>query len=517
MAETIAPPARRVDDVPGEVRPPLSRLSRPALVAVVVAVGIGLALRLWIMTGRLGAIDSDEAITGLMARHLLDGEFRAFMWRLSYQGTIATYPVAASFAVLGTSRFALELPYLLMSVAATLCLWRIATRFMPPFRAASAALAFWLWPALYVWISVKPLLFYVPTLLLGVAAILGALRAVEQRTRWLDWALAGLLAGAGWWTSPNIMYFVVPAGLFLVAFHWRSLWPRALVTVPFAGVGALPWIWNDITYGFDSLEVQYGAQGSYFEHLRYFFTHALPAALGIRAPFTGSWAMGALGVSLYVVALALLVTVVVRGLRERSFLAFGLLSLPFLFALVPVASNLDTDFIGNGRYFYFFTPFLALAVGRLARPVAPAVALTVLLAVSTAWGFVRIYDFRDAIGGGPPLDDVIAVLERLGHREVFASFWVSARLTFESEERIIAVATDLGPTLQAYEDRVRSAARPVYVTTLNEGPFNPLADLRERARAQGITLREIRVGEYLILEPSARMIPPPPFDLSSRP
>ena len=63
------------------------------------------------MTSRLGAIDSDEAITGLMARHLLDGEFRAFMWRLAYQGTIATYPIALSFKLFGTSRFALELPY----------------------------------------------------------------------------------------------------------------------------------------------------------------------------------------------------------------------------------------------------------------------------------------------------------------------------------------------------------------------------------------------------------------------
>ena len=72
------------------------------------------------------------------------------MWRLSYQGTIATYPVALSFKLFGTSRFTLELPYLLMSAGATVCVWRIGTRFLRPFQAVFAALAFWLWPALRV-------------------------------------------------------------------------------------------------------------------------------------------------------------------------------------------------------------------------------------------------------------------------------------------------------------------------------------------------------------------------------
>ena len=156
-------------------------------------------------------------------------------------------------------------------------------------------------------------------------------------------------------------------------------------------------------------------------------------------------------------------------------------------------------------------------VARLARPIAPACVLAVALAISTVWGFARIDDFRDAIGGGPPLDRVIATLEREGHHEVFASFWVSARLTFESDERIIAVATDLGPSFQGFEDRVRHAKLPVYVTTLEDGPFNPLAGVRERAKQAGITLQETRVGDYLIVVPSEKMLAPPAFDLSTRP
>ena len=516
MTETLAVPATRVDEAPslGATRP-----SRQALVVVAVLALLGLAVRIWIMTGRLGAIDSDEALTGLMARHVLDGEHRAFVWRLSYHGTIVTYPVAASFWLFGTSRVALELPFLLMSAGASVMIWRIGLRFLSPFQAIFAALAFWLWPALYVWIGMRPLMSYVPTLVLGLGVMLCAVRAAEDPRRTLDWCALGLLAGAGWWTSTNIMYFVVPAALWLAIFHWRVLWPRALFAVPFAIVGALPWIWNNVTYGLDSLTIRDGqAQGNYLDHLGYFFTHALPAALGIRAPFTADWIVDFGHFFLYAAVLALLSLSVWLGLRERSLAAIGLVALPFVFAVNPVASNLANDFIGNGRYFYFFTPFLALAVGRLVRPVAPALVMAIALALTSAWGFSRLYDAREGIGGGPPLDAVIERLERDGHHEVFASFWVAGRLTFESEERIIAVATDLGPALQDYEDRVRNAARPVYVTARHEGgPFDPLADLRERARAAGITLQETPVGDYLIVVPSERMIAPPALDLSTRP
>jgi len=111
---------------------------RAGYLAVGLVLALGLGLRLWIMTGKLGTIDSDEALTGLMARHLWNGEFRAFMWRFNYQGTISTYPVALSTKLLGDTQFALELPFLLMSAGATMLLWRIGTRFLTATQAVIA-------------------------------------------------------------------------------------------------------------------------------------------------------------------------------------------------------------------------------------------------------------------------------------------------------------------------------------------------------------------------------------------
>jgi hypothetical protein len=496
------------------------RWSGPALVVIAGLVLAGAALRIWIMTGRLGTPDSDAAITGLMARHLLHGDFRAFMWRLNYHGTISLYPVALSIKVLGSNQFALELPFALMGAASTVVLWRIGTRFLTPFQAVFAALAFWLWPALYVWLGLNPYLAYVPTMLLGLSTMLCVQRAVERTDPRLDWCLAGLFAGLGFWTSPNIGYFVAPVVLWLLVFHRPRLWPSALFAVPFAVLGALPWIWNNVHYGFDSLTAKEGlASGSYVDHLGYVFTHALPAALGMRGVLDGRWILGTTTWASWVVYAGVLVALglgVWRGIRAQSPAAIALLTAPFVFATVPFASNLANDWIGNGRYFYFFTPFVVLTIAHLARPIAAAVVVAVLLAVSTIWGFTRLDHYTEAFGAAPPLDKVIAVMERNGWHEAFGSFWITSRLTWESDERIVGVGTDLGPQLQEFEDRVRNAKLPVYVMFRQDEAA--LAALHKRATAAGISFREVVVDDnYVIDVPSTKLPSPPAVDVSQRP
>jgi hypothetical protein len=496
---------------------------RLCFLAVGIALAVGLVVRLWIMTGKLGTMDSDEALTGLMARHLWNGEFRAFMWRFNYQGTISTYPVALSVKLFGDTQFALELPFLLMSAGATALLWRIGTRFLTAAQAVIAALVFWLWPAVFVWIGVKGLIFYVPTMVLGLAMILCAQRAVEEKTRFVDWAGAGLFAGLAWWTSPNVSYFLAPLGVWLLVFHWRKLWPpRVLVAVPCALLGALPWIWNDIEYGFDSLKVDPGlAHGSYLDHLKFFFTHALPVALDVRGSFDGRWIGGSIGSGfgkfVYLVLLVALAAGVVLGLRRKSVGAIGVLTTPFVFALVPFASTPETSWVGNARYFYWFTPFLALTLAHLARRVVGVAALAGFVAITTVWGFTRLEAYDDRIGVSPPLDHVIARLERDGRTTAFASFWISGRLTFESSERITAVATDIGPTSQQLEDKVRTSTLPAYVF-FKDDIFHGLETLRQRAAEMGAHLKEIPIdGKFVVVEPDRTMIAPPAWDISSRP
>jgi len=207
---------------------------------------------------------------------------------------------------------------------------------------------------------------------------------------------------------------------------------------------------------------------------------------------------------------------VVLGLRQKSIGAIGTLTTPFVFALVPFASTPETNWVGNARYFYWLSPFVALTLAHLARRVVGIAALAGFVAVTTAWGFTRLEAYEDAIGVSPPLDRVIAQLERDHRTTAFASFWISGRLTFESSERITAVATDLGPTAQALEDTVRHSRLPAYV--FFAGDYSGLNALRGRAAKMGAHLKEIPIdGKFVVVEPDRTMIAPPAWDLSSRP
>ena len=50
--------------------------------------------------------DSDEAVEGLMARHVPGGEFPVFMWGQNYKGVPEVYVAAAFFTLAGSSSVA---------------------------------------------------------------------------------------------------------------------------------------------------------------------------------------------------------------------------------------------------------------------------------------------------------------------------------------------------------------------------------------------------------------------------
>ena len=81
----------------------------------------------------------------------------------------------------------------------------------------------------------------------GASATVASHLASSVMVRRLDWLALGLFAGIGWWGSPEVVYYLVPAGVFL---GWRLLKRRmelrpGLLTLTVAGavVGALPWLW----------------------------------------------------------------------------------------------------------------------------------------------------------------------------------------------------------------------------------------------------------------------------------
>ena len=174
----------------------------PFTILVALAAVAGLALRVWILASPMGALDSDEAVSGLMARHMLDGEFSALYWLGNYGGTLESAVAALVFAVFGSSVIALKLTTLGLWIVAAVLTWRVGIRTIGRRPAQAAAALFWIAPTYMVWWSTKARAFYAMGVVLGLLVVLLALRLREHGSR-RDAAALGLVLGLGWWTSPE--------------------------------------------------------------------------------------------------------------------------------------------------------------------------------------------------------------------------------------------------------------------------------------------------------------------------
>ena len=101
---------------------------------------VGLVLRIWVLIASQ-RLSADEAIPGLMARHILyNAELPVFYWGQAYFGAAEAYVVAALFALFGFHAWLVFVPALIASVALIPLVWAIAEHLGPSPAGALAAL-----------------------------------------------------------------------------------------------------------------------------------------------------------------------------------------------------------------------------------------------------------------------------------------------------------------------------------------------------------------------------------------
>ena len=469
-------------------------LSRALVIALVVAAGLsGALLRVWIL-GR-ERTNSDEAIVGLMAREILRGHFFAFYWGQHYGGG-EPYVVSLVFALFGQSSFTLRLTPVLLDAVATVLLWRIGKRLFSPAVGATAALLFWVFPETELWQSTLEYGFRLLTLDCGLGLVLVALQLGRDRDpprRPLQWCALGALVGLGWWCSPEIAYFALPALGWLT---WRCVARRAgaaigeaIGALVAAAVADLPWLWSNLRDGFASLHSTSGG-GSFSGNFTVFRTYVLPILLGLRLRISGKWLFGAtttahtLGDVLYLLLVIAGAAYLIRlvATRRAALLVAMVVLFPLIYAGFP-----QTWFWRDGRYAIYGAPIIALiaasgaeALGRscwhllrrhrrggdgegvpLLLRSAPLVAIIAVALAATLVASTKLEPYRPEISPGrmswfswrsDPNEAAVALaagLERDGIHDAYAGYWVAYVLDFEARGALIA--TNAGPTYVRYQ------------------------------------------------------------------
>jgi 4-amino-4-deoxy-L-arabinose transferase-like glycosyltransferase len=188
-------------------------------VALAPIILVGVALRVGLLSRDVPTLDSDEATVGLMAIHLLHGEWTTFFWGQSYMGSLEAVLIAPFIWAFGASAFTLRLAPMLVGMAFIVTVYALGVRLYRRGIAIASTVLLAVGPPFFVVLSVRAYGGYVETLLFGNLLLLIALhdsRSATRRHAWL--ALQGLIAGLALWTNPLILPYCLAVG---AIYWWR--------------------------------------------------------------------------------------------------------------------------------------------------------------------------------------------------------------------------------------------------------------------------------------------------------
>lgn len=434
-------------------------------ILAVCAAALAVRLHLLVVSGFV--VDSDEAIVGLMAKHILEGRgVPVFYYGQHYMGSFEAICASLSFLVFGVSTWALKLIPLIFSIFLIPAVYQLCLELSGRRTARIAALFFAVPPTGLVEWSSKARGGFIEILFLGALALLYLFRfyraaSGRNASAWL--AATWVTLGLGWWINNQIIYFAAPAAVIVAL---RMMRPRAgsadaptgrsrtaVISIAAFFAGSAPyWIYN-IGHSFASLDML-GSSGARElpDHFNGLFSSALPILFGAKRFWHDEQLFP--GSSLF--AYVIYGTVFVCFIRDRSNKdeGEGRTALWWLFPgaffgglLIFSLSSFGHLYLAP-RYllplYVFLIPFSAYVIARIlsVRPLLGrvlAASIVFLNVASTYLGGISVPGEPLVYSGQRVVRDhsaLISFLNRHGIDFVRTNYWIGYKLAFETGERI---------------------------------------------------------------------------------
>ena len=438
---------------------------RPALVLAALLLA-ALALRLFLLAGPQAELDADEAVVGLMANHILQGERPVFYYQQPYMGSLEAYLVALAFALFGSSTFTLKLVPLVISLLFVGLVFATGYRVAGLKGAFISGLYVAIPPAFLALWSLKARGGYIEVLVLGQTMLLLAMDVANRgRVGAKHALLGGFLAGVGLWTNLLIAVYLVPIVIYLGLALRRKLFGPWLVPAGLATVaGALPLVGFNVEHGFataGAMTTWRGAISTIPLYTFHFFRHSLPVLAGLAQgsssqelfwPAFGHSLAGPWPVAFVLSVLFTLPVVLLRrrlasllrgkagGIDGRNLLALMLIVVPAVFVVTKFHEP-----VSEPRYLlplYSAVPLLAaglLSTAWLRRAWPFLLAALIVLNLYSIAVLDPAMNRPTSEAASTPAnrEELAHFLLSRGLNRVYTDYWLAYPLAFESSEQIV--------------------------------------------------------------------------------
>ena len=491
-------------------------MNRIYLIFIVV---LGLLLRLYFLQHNDFVIDSDEAIVGLMAKHILQGtRYPIFYYGQDYMGSMEGILTSLVFSLFGQSNVCLKVVPLLFSVLHIWLTYLIARHFVSPrFSLLAAAFCAFGPNALILWSS-KTRGGFIEIVALGSLCFLLAFKILDLKKFKSSLFLLTFLLGLGWWTNNQIVFYIVPMALFCGFYVFKNstyleFIKLALISVFSFLIGSAPFWYANIFLEpqWATFKVLFGGTENVnvISNFKGYLSDAIPMILGAKKFWTETdffWGATVLGYLLIVLAiffswrfssannsrkkLSLILSFVFTVALVFCFSKFGWLSqaprylLP-LYSVLPVLYAIAAAAIFN---------FLGKQSSLL---YALCVFLLQLYPLFTANGMLEGTPF--VFGGQRVEKDHTALykwLENEGYSYVDTNYWIGYRLAFETNERVKFQVFGEPQTVRIKEYQEGGLDQPlVYLLVPLEA-----AQVKNNLSRFGFHFRETLLGGYVVLD-----------------
>lgn len=435
--------------------------SKSDLLFLIASVLLGFAIRFHLLIASHFVIDADEAIVGLMGKHILEGRgIPTFYYGQHYMGSLEALLSAAAFGIFGVSCIALKMVPLFVSLLLIPLFYAFMRNFAGIAAARFGTVLLALPPAALVEWSSKARGGFIEVVFIGTAALLLTVKWLQSEQKSLlgiFWI--GLILGIGWWVNNQIVYFITAIGsVFLSAFFGKK--GRAAAKKIFVGllgffIGGSPyWIYNFYNQ-FVSFEMLHSASSKDLgQHIYGLFTSALPIILGAKRfwhdeeIFNGSLIF-AYAVWVFLASSYFLMCKYSLQSRDLKKFRQELLLLILLLASFGIFTTSAFGYLVQAPR-YLLPAYVAL-FGIAGCALAEWHRRSKLAAYFGFGGLLALHLSSSYLGGlAVPGEPIIYLGERVSRdhsellhwlsnnqiRYVRTNYWIGYRLTFETKERV---------------------------------------------------------------------------------